>query len=142
VGDNHRVAQQDDRKPTLDEILEGAASLSDAKRRAFAEWEATALRSERQMAFSAVLDAARAAGREREIVASIDDAYQAAARSAGMNGRVSYFDDDLGRRPRESWEAAAEQAATAAAVAVAGELIPPEMAAFLLEPWRRFAGAG
>lgn len=136
------MAQGDDRKPTLDEILEDAGSLSDAKRRAFAEWGATALRSERQMALSAVLDAARAAGREQEIVAAIDDAYRAAARSVGVDGRVSFFDDDVGRRPRESWEASAEQAASAAAVAVAGDLMPPAMAALLLEPWRRIAGAG
>ena len=128
--------------PTLDEIIGHASHLSDAHRRAFAEWDATSLRSEPQMALSAVRDAARTAGREREIVKAIDDAYQAAARSAGVDDRVSFFDDDVGRRPREVWEASAEQAAIAAAVAVADDLIPPEMAALLLEPWKRFAGIG
>jgi hypothetical protein len=135
-----RVTEEQYPRLTLERLLAQARALTEEQRRGFAEWDAKALRSERQLALGALLNASRDAGREAEIVRVIDDAYQAVAGSAGIEGRVSFFDDDLGDRPRESWEAAAEQAAIVAAVVVAGGLVAPEMRAFLLEPWQRLFG--
>jgi hypothetical protein len=136
-----RVTGKPDAPLTLQHMLAQARALTEGQRLAFATWDATALRSQRQLALGALLEASRNDGREVETVRVMDEAYQVVARSAGIDGRVSFFDDDLGHRPREAWEAAAEQAAAVAAVIAAGDLIAPEMRVFLLEPWQQILSA-
>ena len=122
---------------SLDELLGQARTMTEAQRKTLADWSVTALRSDRQMAVNAAMETARRLGRAAEQVRAMDAAFQAVARSAGVDDPSSYFADESGvPGDNYQWEPAAEVAAAAAAAIVVEDAIAPEMAELIFEPWR------